>query len=409
MSVCTDLLSWVDEQQGLMVSTLEKWSEINSGSFNLAGLDVMLQELQAAFSVLNADMEVLDLPPMSSVDGRGETVEIALGRALRYTKRPTAPQQVFLAGHMDTVFAVDHDFQKCRYLQANVLNGPGVADLKGGLLVMLYALQALEQHPDAGNIGWQVLINPDEEIGSHGSAPLLEEAAKRHHLGLVFEPALADGTLAGSRKGSGNFTIITRGRAAHAGREHHKGRNAVVGLAAAITELAGLTNHQNGITVNPACIHGGGAVNVVPDLALCHFNIRVADDAQPGVVMQRLRDICGQTGAKTGLDLELHGGFTRPPKPMHPGNRKLYEKMRHCGRALGIDIRWQDTGGCCDGNNLSAAGLPNIDTLGVCGGAIHSDREYVLLDSLTERTRLSASFLMQLAGGQVFNPGGKAI
>ena len=175
---------------------------------------------------------------------------------------------------MDTVFAADHAFQHYQYVDDNCVNGPGVADMKGGLLVMLTALQALELSPNATNLGWEVLINADEEIGSIGSAPLLHDSALRNHLGLIYEPSMPDGTLAGARKGSGNFSLLIRGKAAHAGREHHLGRNAIAALATAMTALDNLNQHSDNITVNLGRIVGGGAVNVVPDLAICHFNVR---------------------------------------------------------------------------------------------------------------------------------------
>jgi glutamate carboxypeptidase len=279
-----------------------------------------------------------------------------------------------------------------------------VADLKGGLVVMLTALQALERSPYAEKVGWEVLLNPDEEIGSPGSAPLLEQSARRNHLGLVYEPALADGTLAGARKGSGNFTAVVRGKAAHAGREHHLGRNAIVALADFVGALDALNGRRPGVTVNPGRIEGGGPLNVVPDLAIVRFNVRVADAEQQTWVDQELQRLGAAIDAREGISLALRGRFGRPPKVLTSANLALFEMLAGCGAELGVGIRWQSTGGCCDGNNLAAAGLPNVDTLGVCGGRIHSSREFVLLDSLTERARLSALFLMKLGAGELHPP-----
>lgn len=397
-------LEWIDSQQEAMVQLLLEWSAINSGSHHLAGLDRMRQALMDDFGKLGGEMEEISLAPVETVDSRGETSEVPLGKTLRIIKRPQARYQVFLGGHMDTVFGADHPFQKTVWRDAHTLNGPGVADLKGGLVVMLKTLEALEQSPYAGSIGWEVLINPDEEIGSPGSAPLLEEAARRHHFGLIYEPAFTDGTLAGNRKGSGSFTAIVRGRAAHAGREPQLGRNAIVALAGFIQAINALNGRQPGVTVNPGKIEGGGPVNIVPDLAICQFNVRVATVQEQDWVDQQLRRICERIRHQEGISIHLHGGFGRPPKILSADNLQLLQLLAACGDELGVPVRWQDSGGVCDGNTLAAAGLPNIDSLGVRGGGLHSGDEFVLIDSLTERARLSALLLMKLGAGELTWP-----
>ena len=158
---------------------------------------------------------------------------------------------------MDTVYAVDHPFQKSVRIDDKILRGPGATDAKGGIVVMLVVLQAFERSPWAEKVGWEVLINPDEEIGSPGSAPLLIQAAKRNHLGLVFEPSLPDGNLVGARKGSGNFTVIARGKAAHAGRDPQLGRNAIDALARFIVALASLDDSGDATTTNVGSHPGG--------------------------------------------------------------------------------------------------------------------------------------------------------
>ncbi|MDX1654097.1 MAG: peptidase dimerization domain-containing protein, partial [Candidatus Competibacteraceae bacterium] len=197
-------------------------------------------------------------------------------------------------------------------------------------------------------------------------------------------------------KGSGNWTAVVRGRAAHAGREHHLGRNAVVALAGFVTALDGLNGQREGVTVNPARFEGGGPTNVVPDRAGMRFNIRVQNAAQQTWVEKQLIRLTAEINARDGIQLALHGGFGRPPKPRFPA---LFQFVSDCGRQLDLPVRFADTGGCCDGNNLAAHGLPNVDTLGVRGGAIHSADEYLLVDSLVERARLSALLLMRLGAG----------
>lgn len=394
-------LSFIDSQAQHMVHLTESWSRINSGSYHVQGLAQMLKALEDNFLWLGAQMERIDLPPLKAIDAQGHEIEIPLGQALRIRKRTDAPVKVFLGGHMDTVFGRDHPFQVPQYLDDNTLNGPGVADLKGGLVVMLKALETLEQSPFAEKVGYEILINPDEEIGSQSSDALLAEAASRAHVGLVYEPALADGTLAGARKGSGNFAVVVRGRAAHAGRAFDEGRNAIVKAAQVVAALSAINGQREGLTLNVGKIEGGGALNIVPDLAIVRFNVRMVHGDDREWLLGRVGDIIANIGADADYQVALHGNFTRPPKPIEGRNQKLFEAVRDTGAMLGQAIAWKPSGGCCDGNNLWAHGLPNVDTLGVRGGDIHSDREFVKLDSLPERARLSALLLMRLASGEI--------
>jgi glutamate carboxypeptidase len=274
-----------------------------------------------------------------------------------------------------------------------------VVDAKGGLVVMLAALEALERGGVADKIGWTVLINPDEELGSPGSSYLFDALAKEHGLGLLFEPALPDGSLVGSRKGSGNFTAVMRGRSAHAGRDIHLGRNAILALAGFIVRLDELNAKGGGVTVNVGRIDGGGAVNVVPDRATCRFNVRVTSQAEQSAVEARLAELAETFSALEGYNLTLHGSFTAPPKPADGATLRLLHHAVECGREIGLELDWCESGGTCDGNRLAAAGLPNIDSLGPRGGSLHSPDEFLLLDSLTERAKLAVLLLTRLADG----------
>ena len=393
----TPWLDWIDTQFDEMLSNTITLAEINSDSLNVAGVNRVRQQLTTYFSVLEGEMEVIPVSDYQSMSTSGEIEAFPLGDALRIRKRPEAPLQIFLCGHMDTVFAIDHPFQQVTWLDAETLNGPGVADLKGGLMVMLKALQALERSPFATQIGWEILFNPDEEIGSPSSAPLIAEAATRVHLGMIYEPCFPDGNLAGERKGSGNFSVCVTGKAAHAGREHHLGRNAVRAMCDFISALDDLNGQRSGITINPGFITGGGAVNIVPDTCIARFNIRTEQPDDENWCQAQLDQLLHSINQRDGISLTLHGGFGRQPKQLSDANLKLFELARECGQSLGLQLEWLPTGGCCDGNNLAAAGIPNIDTLGVHGGSIHSSDEYLKVHSLTQRAKLSALILMKLA------------
>ena len=393
------IIDMLDNQSVQMLTSVKTWSAQNSGSYNRSGLEAMRGLLRERFSDLPGTIADVPLASGADVSMTGEVERVDYAPALQITTRPEAPVQLVLTGHYDTVFPEDSHFQNTVHLDENTLNGPGTADMKAGLLVMLTALQTLEQTKNANNIGYNILISPDEEIGSPGSAPLLAALGRQSHLGLTYEPALADGSLAGARKGSGNFAMIIRGRAAHAGRDHHLGRNALAAMAEFIMAIEALNGQREAVTFNIAKIDGGGASNIVPELAIGRFNTRVKETADMVWVQANLDRITAVLNEKDGIQAHMHGGFTRPPKPMAPANAQVFDWVRQAGGLLGQEIKWAASGGVCEGNNLWASGCPNVDTLGVCGGDIHSDREFMLIPSLVERARLSTVILMKLASG----------
>lgn len=380
-----------------MLDQVERWAAINSGSRNLDGLALMAAELADAFAILPGALHLRAATAVEAIAADGAVLPLVHGQNLHLTVRPEAPVRVLLTGHMDTVFGVDHPFQSLRWLDAGVLNGPGVADMKGGLAVMLAALSAIETSPLASRIGYEVVINSDEEVGSPGSAPLIAKAAQGKIAALTYEPsALPDGTLAGARPGSGNFSLIVSGRPAHAGRNPEDGRNAVV--AAADLALRLDRSRRPGLSVNPAKIDGGGPNNVVPEHAILRVNLRPTTPADEQDAQSVIADIVADVAAGHDVSIHVHGGFGRPPKPMDAAAGRLYALVRDCGTQLGLPIGWQATGGVCDGNNIAACGVPVVDTMGVRGGAIHSGEEYLIVESLIERAQLSALVLLRLAG-----------
>ncbi len=401
VNVLPPALDWIDAQLPRMRDRLVRLANRNSGSFNVEGVDAVGRDLSAWFAPFGATTEFLDLAAFTSTGDDGRPRQRPVGRAIRMRMRPEAPLRVFLCGHLDTVFAADSPFQSVVEASDDVLRGPGVADLKGGLMAMWAALGVLEQSPHRDRIGWEVLLNPDEEIGSVSSAPLLVEAAARNHLGLVYEPTLPDGNLAGARKGSGNFDLVVHGRAAHAGRDFAAGRNAIAACARLVEGVNALNGQREGVTINPGYVRGGGALNIVPDLAVFKFNARIAEADDACWLHDQLDLLLTRANDADGIHVERRGGFTRPPKPFDARNRRLGALIADCGRALGLSLEFNPTGGCCDGNNLHAAGLPNLDNLGVVGGDIHSDREWMRVSSMAERAKLSSLLLLRLASGEL--------
>jgi glutamate carboxypeptidase len=379
-----------------MLSQVQIWAGINSGTGNLKGLGATASLLTDAFGSLHGHTELVEPAPVERVLSDGSVVEIEHGRHLVATVRPDAPIQLLLTGHMDTVFAIDHPFQDQKWLSDGVLNGPGVADMKGGISVMLAALIAAETSDVFQRVGYQVMINSDEETGSASSAMLIESLAKGKLAALTYEPsALPDGTLAGARPGSGNFSIIVTGKSAHAGRNPQDGRNALLAAADLALRLKALT--REGLTVNPAKIDGGSPNNVVPDHAVLRVNLRPASPELEIYARNEINVLIAKVQQEHDVSIHLHGSFNRPPKPVDSEAEKLFGLVKQCGADLGLNIGWKSTGGVCDGNNIAACGVPVVDTMGVRGGSIHSADEYLITESLSERAALSALTLMRIA------------
>jgi len=379
-----------------MLDQVLAWAAINSGSRNLAGLAAMADVLADVFGALPGEFELKPPMPVTSVDASGRTFEIDHGRHLHLAVRPDAPVQLLLTGHMDTVYAADHAFQATQWLEDGVLNGPGIADMKGGIAVMLAALKAVEASPLADRIGYEVVINSDEEVGSLSSGALLAQAAQGKRAALTYEPAaLPDGTLAGARPGSGNFDFVVKGRSAHAGRNPEDGRNALVAAAELALRLS--LSKTPGLSINPAKIDGGSPNNVVPDLAILRVNLRPRTTDDQEIASRLIAKALEETAKAHDVYIEAHGGFGRPPKPLDEHAEALFGLVKQAGSDLGQTIGWQPSGGVCDGNNIAACGVPVVDTMGVRGGKIHSEEEYLIVDSLAERAALSALTILRLA------------
>jgi glutamate carboxypeptidase len=378
---------------------LINWANINSGSGNLAGLDRMRAALAQEFGTLrDATLQHVALAGLPAEAG-------TYAQALRVRLRPSAPRQILLSGHYDTVYGADDPFQTCTLVDERTLRGPGVADMKGGIVVMLAALRAFERSPHAAKLGVEVLLTPDEETGSFGSAPLFEAAAqsKTFSLALVFEPARPNGDLVRSRKGTGNFVATCHGRAAHAASPIRAGRNAVVALAEFLVAAHRVPDEMPGVMLNVANIRGGGAAtNVVPDFAEAQLDLRITQAADRAPLLARLHELAAPINAREGFRLELTGAFNRPPKECVPVEEIAFAAMQQSAREVGVaPFTWIHTGGASDGNNLSAAGLPNLDGLGPIGDKLHSADEFVNLPSIGQRAAMLTRFLEKFAAGEV--------
>jgi glutamate carboxypeptidase len=318
------LLSSLQERYPIMVDQLHQWCEINSSSDNLPGLSLMRDTLQKAFSPVADSIESRAFPPRLTINRDGEQVQQVCGDLLYLRKRPHLKKRILLCGHMDTVYADTHPFQNLKYIDDHRINGPGVADMKGGLIVMLHALIAFEATPYASELGWDVIINADEEIGSPVSGPLLMELSETYQAALVYEPAMTShGTFAKNRRGSGKLSLIAKGKAAHVGRAFHEGQNAICLLAEAITAIHALNGQRDGVTVNVGLVTGGEAINVVPDRAVAHLDIRIQQACDEAWVRDQLSCLLKKITPKDDT-FTLHGHFGRPVKRVNPATEQWW-------------------------------------------------------------------------------------
>lgn len=390
-------LQWLDQQAEPMLELLQQLCNQNSGTFHVEGVTEIADQLQAQYEGLGDRLVRQPTPPAVFMNDLGVSESFPLGPNLLIETRANLKRQFFLCIHMDTVFGPDHPFQECQMTEPGILNGPGVIDAKGGQVVMLYALRAFERMSVSSKVGWRVFLNPDEEIGSLGSHQRLLDLAKDCELGLLFEPVLPDGSMVASRKGSGNFTILCRGRSAHSGRDFSAGRNAIVHLSRALLEIDQQNDPDGETTWNVGRIQGGGSVNMVPDLAVARVNIRATDPADCDAALNVVQQIVDRYDAAEGFEMKLEGTFSSPPKVVDQGTVAIQKTIERAAHSLEIPVQWRNTGGASDGNKLSGIGIPNVDTLGPAGNFLHTDQEYLIVESLLERTKLAALVLAYLA------------
>ena len=387
-------------RQDSMLARTIGWSKVNTGSYNTEGLKTFAPMLKEAFAETEAVVELLETQPIESVKASGEIEDFHTGPVLRAVARPDAPNQVIFTGHYDTVFPKG-TFTEVTDLGGGKFNGPGLTDMKGGICVMLEAIKAFEAGSLKDELGYKVILTPDEEIGNHASNEAIMAAARTAHIGLTFEPCMEDGSFSGARKGSAVWDVIFQGRSAHAGREPEKGRSALMAAAEFAVKIEALTDVREGTTFNIGSIDGGDAVNVVPALCVVRLGARAPDGPSADWAQGEVDRILSEVLKRDGITAHTHGGFYRPPKPRNAAQEKLFGDVAETAKALGIEINFVDTGGVCEGNNVFAAGTPNIDTLGVRGGRIHSAEEFLMADSLSERAGLATLILHRIADGRI--------
>lgn len=378
----TNIVSFLRRRESAFLADLAALVNVDCGTDNKPGVDWVGQWLAARLEAMGA--EITCYPQERYGD-------CWLGRW-----RGNGTRRILLVSHLDTVYPPGTAEQRPMRVEGTRAIGPGVSDMKGGLLAGLYAVAALQHvgFSDFAEIGlWAV---SDEEQGSPVSHELTTELARQTDAVLVLEAARANGDIVSGRKGSGQYEINVQGRAAHAGVEPEKGANAILELAHRIVDLHSLNGLVPGITVSAGLIRGGTAVNVVPDQASAVVDVRVVDADQVAYLDRAIRALIDESPWVAGTQATVRGGITMPPMPCGPGTRALVDIAKSVARRLGFDIHDTFTGGSSDGNFAAAAGIPVLDGLGPIGGLDHSPAEYLEIDSIVPRTALLAGLMMEV-------------
>ena len=357
---------------------------IDSGTFTKAGVDRVAAYLQERFQGLGFST-------------RFDQQE-HYGDHLVATHQGNAPggPRILLIGHIDTVLpdgeAGRRPFAISRRDGARIATGPGILDMKSGVLIGMYALHLLIEGQQANYSQVTFICNSDEEIGSPSSRPLIQQLAQQADAVLVLEPGRAQGTIVSSRKGCGQYRVEVHGLSAHAGVEPQRGRNAILELSYQVQKMQALNGTIPGATLSVGIIRGGERTNVVPDYAYFDMDVRVADQASLKALEEAMRQVTHQNKL-VGTRITLSGSLLCQPFERNQHNEQLVALAKEAGRELGVKIQDVGSGGASDANTTAAMAIPTLDGLGAGGGLAHNPGEYIELDYLPTRIALAAGLI----------------
>ena len=372
------LLDYFSARQEEMVQTLGDLVMLESPSSEREAVNNVGDYLADAFDAVGAAVERLPQ------DAFGDHLRVEWGQG---------KEQVLLLGHMDTVWPLGEVESRPFQVSADGkrATGPGVFDMKGGLVIGLYTVQALR---DLGLEPAHRLVfffNSDEEVGSPSSRPFIEQEARRSRASLILEPS-RDGALVVWRKGVGRFEMEIHGKASHSGAAHQQGVSAVAELAHQILRLEGMTDYERGTTVNVGVISGGSKVNVRPAMAWAEIDLRVTNAQEGERMVQAIHNLQPVDPRTTVI---VSGGLNRPPWEESPAGRELFERVRRLGASLGLELWPAGSGGGSDGNFTAALGVPTLDGLGIVGNDAHALTEWADLTSLPRKAALLTALLLE--------------
>ncbi len=369
-----------------MISLLKRLVEIESPSHDKSAVDRLGVMVAEECHRLGAKVEIV---PISQA---GDQIIARYDPSSPSSGGVSDKNGILLLSHMDTVFPLGTLAKMPFFQKDGKIFGPGVLDMKGGMVVFLTAIAALREAGKMPDRPITALFTSDEEIGSHSSRTLIERLAKEAGLVLVLEPGMVDGALKTWRKGVGDFIIKTRGRAAHAGGDHKKGRNAIEELAYQVLAIQKLTDYTRGTSLNVGVIHGGTETNVIPEEAVAEVDLRVLQSSEAERIIAALQAL---SPVLDGTSIEVTGSLNRLPMPFDDTMRATFEKAKNIAAGIGIGLKADGTGGASDGNLVAPLGIPVLDGLGPAGEGAHSEREFLFTDSLVERIQLLAALLCE--------------
>lgn len=365
-----------------MIDLLKNLVNIDSGSYDKVGVDQVADVLIQLYKDLGFLVEIFP--------------NEKLGNNYRLVHKDASNPQIFIAAHLDTVFPKGTVTERPFSIEGNRAYGPGVIDMKASHVLTYYAIKALKEAGNEGYKNVEILLNCDEEIGSHSSRGLIEQFAEGKSYALVMEPARANGSIVSARRGVGTYELIIEGKASHSGIAPKDGISAIQELSYKIQALHALSRHDDGLSVNVGLISGGTSVNTVAPNARAEIDVRITTDEQ-GIEIDRLvKEVCSQSVLE-GVKLTLTGGINRPPMMKTPESTVLVDIVKAEAKAMGLEIDDIFTGGGSDASFTAGVGTPSVDGLGPVGGFQHSDKEYIELPTLTERTILFANVIKRLS------------
>ena len=373
------LLDYCESQRDWMIETIEALARLESPTADKAAVDRCGAALAERLTAIGGRVERL---PREHA-GDHLLAEFGCGRS-----------QVLLIGHFDTVWPVGQLARMPIAIRDGCLYGPGTFDMKAGIAIAMLASRALEEVGPRPDLRVVMLWTTDEETGSLASRAAIDEEARRSEAVLVLEPSLPGGALKTTRKGGGEYRLVVRGRAAHAGIDPLRGASAIHELARLIIKVRQLQDLDRGVLVNVGAIAGGSAANVVAEHAEAIVDVRVASRADAARVGAAFSALAPET---PGTSIEIVGGLDRPPLERTAEVAALFELARGVAADLGRELGEGATGGGSDGNYTSALGVPTLDGLGAVGDGAHALHEHVRIDELAWRAALVAGLIQRLA------------
>jgi len=385
------MLAYIASRYDQFIKDLETIVNIDSGSHYAPGLRKIVAFFQERFAKLGWYTQAF-----SFADGDVPCLEAA-------SVDPHAAGAEFdflFLGHMDTVFLEGTAQQRPFAINGKHAKGPGVCDMKGGLVAILHVMETLQHFGITDNLSVYAGFNSDEEVGSSASRAWLEDMAAKSKRVFIFEPCRIGGERVLQRKGAGWYNVICHGKAAHAGVEPEKGANAVVEMAHHIVDIAKFGNPELGTTVNVNIVNGGTKGNVIPDFAKARVDVRFVETSEVERVEACFRDIA-QRGHVGGVRTEVDGEVNRPPMIPSQKTLQLWDQIADIGTRLGQEMKLIATGGGSDGNFTSAMGIPTIDGMGPRGGRAHSEDEFLNLESITPTVQLVSEICKAAAEGKL--------